>query len=79
MEFRSVNKILQESLVKNWDRPAVTNFQGATLAYRDVARREQELDLAVGIIVDAFDIAADRFLERNAPYAFPVLVVQAEV
>ena len=46
MEFRSVNKILQESLVKNWDRPAVTNFQGATLAYRDVARRIAKLHIA---------------------------------
>ncbi|MBR6886772.1 MAG: AMP-binding protein [Bacteroidales bacterium] len=46
MEFRSVNKILQESFLKNWDRPALTNYQGMTLAYRDVARRIAKLHIA---------------------------------
>ncbi len=46
MEFHSVNKLLQESFVKNWDRPALTNFQGMTLAYRDVARRIAKLHIA---------------------------------
>ena len=46
MEFKSVNKILQESMVKNWDRPALTNYQGMTLAYRDVARRMAKLHIA---------------------------------
>lgn len=46
MEFKSVNKILQESFVKNWDRPALTNYQGMTLAYRDVARRIAKLHIA---------------------------------
>ncbi len=46
MEFKSVNKILQESLVRNWDRPALTNYQGMTLAYRDVARRIAKLHIA---------------------------------
>ena len=39
MEFTSVNKILEESIRRNWDRPALTNYQGMTLAYRDVARK----------------------------------------
>ena len=46
MEFKSVNKILQESMVRNWDRPALTNYQGMTLAYRDVARRMAKLHIA---------------------------------
>ena len=46
MEFKSVNKIFQESFVKNWDRPALTNYQGMTLAYRDVARRIAKLHIA---------------------------------
>ena len=46
MEFKSVNKILQESIHRNWDRPALTNYQGMTLAYRDVARRIAKLHIA---------------------------------
>lgn len=38
-EFRSVNKLYEESFRKNWDRPALSNYQGVTLHYRDVARR----------------------------------------
>lgn len=39
MEFKSVNKIFENSLRNNWDRPALSNYQGVTLHYRDVARR----------------------------------------
>ncbi|MGN1211153.1 MAG: AMP-binding protein [Candidatus Cryptobacteroides sp.] len=39
MEFHSVNKIYEKSLKENWDRPALSNYQGITLHYRDVARR----------------------------------------
>ena len=46
MEFKSVNKILQESFVRNWDRPALTDYQGMTLAYRDVATRIAKLHIA---------------------------------
>ncbi|MBO4340320.1 MAG: AMP-binding protein [Bacteroidales bacterium] len=46
MEFRSVNKILQESFVKNWDRPALTNYQGMTQDYREVATRIAKLHIA---------------------------------
>ncbi len=46
MEFHSFNKILQDSFVQNWDRPALTNYQGMTLAYRDVARRIAKLHIA---------------------------------
>ena len=46
MEFKSINKILQESIKVNWDRPALSNYQGATLSYRDVARRMAKLHIA---------------------------------
>ncbi len=46
MAFKSVNKLLQDSFVRNWDRPALTNYQGMTLAYRDVARRIAKLHIA---------------------------------
>ncbi len=37
--------MLQESIKKNWDRPALSNYQGATLCYRDVARRIAKLQI----------------------------------
>ena len=46
MEFKSVNKILQKSIAENWARPALSNYQGVTLCYRDVARRIAKLHIA---------------------------------
>ncbi len=46
MIFQSVNKILETSIRKNWDRPALSNYQGATLKYSDVARRIAKLQIA---------------------------------
>lgn len=45
MEFTSVNKLFQEAFKKNWDRPAISNYQGVTLHYRDVARRIEKLHI----------------------------------
>ena len=45
MEFTSVNKLFQEAFKKNWDRPAISNYQGMTLHYRDVARRIEKLHI----------------------------------
>ena len=39
MEFHSVNKLYEKSFRENWDRPALSNYQGVTLHYRDMARR----------------------------------------
>lgn len=39
MEFKSVNKLYEKSFRENWDRPALSNYQGVTLHYRDMARR----------------------------------------
>ena len=46
MEFYSVNKLFQKSFQENWERPALSNYQGITLAYKDVARRMAKLHIA---------------------------------
>lgn len=46
MEFHSVNKLLEKSFRENWDRPALSNYKGQNLAYRDVARRVAKLHIA---------------------------------
>ena len=46
MEFKSVNKIIEESFRRNWDGAALSNYQGVTLFYRDVARRIAKLHIA---------------------------------
>ena len=46
MENSSFNAILEESFRKHWDRPALSNYQGVTLSYRDVARRIAKLHIA---------------------------------
>ena len=46
MEFQSVNKLLEKSFQVNWDRAALSNYQGVTLSYRDVARRIAKLHIA---------------------------------
>ena len=39
MEFQSVNKKLEQSFKQNWERAALSNYQGITLKYCDVAKR----------------------------------------
>ena len=46
MEFNSFNKLIENSIKKNWDRPALSNYQGATLKYSDMARRMAKLHIA---------------------------------
>ena len=46
MEFQSINKLLEKSFKENWDTPALSNYQGVTLFYRDVARRIAKLHIA---------------------------------
>ena len=45
MEFTSVNKIFEEAIKKNWLRPAISNYQGETLHFRDLARRMEKLHI----------------------------------
>lgn len=46
MEFKSINKWLQKSFQEHWDLPALSNYHGITLFYRDVARRMAKLHIA---------------------------------
>lgn len=45
-QFKSVNKLLENSFRENWERMALSNYQGTTLCYRDVARRIEKLHIA---------------------------------
>ena len=45
MEFTSVNKIFEEAFRNNWERPAISNYQGVTLKFGDVARRMAKLHI----------------------------------
>ena len=45
MEFTSVNKLYQEAFKKNWNRPAISNYHGETLHFKDVARRMEKLHI----------------------------------
>ena len=45
MEFTSVNKIFEAAFKKNWLRPAISNYQGETLHFRDLARRMEKLHI----------------------------------
>lgn len=42
---KSVNLLFQESFKKNWKRPALSNYKGATLTYGDLARRIAKIHL----------------------------------
>jgi len=41
----SVNQILEKSFKGNWDYPALSDYKGITLHYRDVARRIEKLHI----------------------------------
>ena len=38
-------KYIEDSIKKNWERPALTDFKGATSSYKDVARKIEKLHL----------------------------------
>ena len=46
MEYQSVNKLLEKSFKENWEREALSNYQGVTLKYSDVAERIELLHIA---------------------------------
>lgn len=45
MDFISVNKTFEASFKANWDRPAISNYHGATYHYRDLARKIAKLHI----------------------------------
>ena len=38
-QIPSFNSLIQQSIIDNWDKDALTDFKGATLQYHDVARK----------------------------------------
>jgi Long-chain acyl-CoA synthetases (AMP-forming) len=45
----SLNKMFEESIKNNWDRPALSDYKGITLHYRDVARRIEKIHIIFNI------------------------------
>jgi len=46
---QSLNLILERSFKENWDNPALSDYKGITLHYRDVARRIEKLHIVFEI------------------------------
>lgn len=45
MEIPSFNSLIEQSIIKNWEFDALTDYKGATLQYRDVARKIEKLHI----------------------------------
>ena len=45
----SLNKTIENSIKKNWDCPALSDYKGVTLYYRDVARRIEKIHIMLNI------------------------------
>ncbi len=43
--FSSLNSYIEKSIVNNWDKDALTDYQGITLQYHDVARKIEKLHI----------------------------------
>ena len=41
----SLIQLIEESIRRNWDRDAMTDYKGATLQYRDVARKIEKMHI----------------------------------
>ena len=37
LKFESVNKLFEKSFRENWNRPALSNYQGGTFSYAELA------------------------------------------
>ena len=42
---KSFNALLEQSIKKNWDLDALTDYKGVTLQYKDVARKIEKLHI----------------------------------
>lgn len=49
MEPKSLNKLFEKSIRDNWDCPALSDYKGITLHYRDVARRIEKMHIVFEI------------------------------
>lgn len=43
--FSSFNAYIQKAIIDNWDQDALTDYQGATLQFHDVARKIEKLHI----------------------------------
>ena len=41
----SFNSFIEKSIIDNWDLDALTDYQGVTLQYKDVARKIEKLHI----------------------------------
>jgi len=48
MEFKSVNKILERAFRENWEREALSNYEGETLCYKNLAEKIAKLHICFG-------------------------------
>ena len=39
---------IEQSIIKNWDRDALTDYKGITLQYKDVARKIAKFQCSLG-------------------------------
>lgn len=44
-EIGSFNELIENSIISNWERESLTDYQGTTLYYKDVARKIEKLHL----------------------------------
>ncbi|MBQ5784245.1 MAG: AMP-binding protein, partial [Bacteroidales bacterium] len=42
---KSYNQLIEDSIKNNWDCPALSDYKGVTLYYRDVARRIEKIHI----------------------------------
>ena len=47
-QYRSVSKLHEKAIRDNWDRPALSNYHGATMTFGDVALHIARMHLAFG-------------------------------
>lgn len=43
--FSSFNAYIQKAIVENWDQDALTDYQGVTLQFHDVARKIEKIHI----------------------------------
>ena len=45
MNYVDFNSLFEQSIKKNWDLDALTDYEGKTLQYNDVARKVEKLHI----------------------------------
>lgn len=48
MDYISINRCLEKSFAENWEREALSNYQGATITYGELATRIARMHIAFG-------------------------------